>query len=339
MLSSPAVSISIRTDASALVPPAAVCIGAFDGLHRGHQALFARARRHADHVALVTFDPHPAVIIAPERAPRLLHSPSQRARVAGSLGIDTLVLLPFDRAMSKQAPETFVQQTLVQGLRPAAVLVGEDFRFGAGRRGTTTTLTELLGAANIAFEAVAPVPLADEGASGDGKLSSSDIRKAIEAGEVERAGALLGRWHAVAGTVVHGAKRGRTLGYPTANLAPEGGMTPPIGIYASALSVCDPQSPDAGAVWPSVTSIGRNPTFTDADAAVTIETYVLDLDLQERLYDVAVEVSFIRRLRPELDFDGPESLVAQIREDVERSRACVDATALARVADPGVGGA
>lgn len=336
MLSSGAVAVSIRTDASALEPPAAVCIGAFDGLHRGHQALFAQARTHADRLALVTFDPHPAVIIAPERAPRLLHSPSQRARVAAELGIDTLVLLPFDRAMSKQAAETFVQQTLIDGLRPAAVLVGEDFRFGAGRKGNTETLANLLRPAGITFEAVAPVPLS-EGATGDGKLSSSDIRRAIEAGDVERAGALLGRWHAVAGTVVHGAKRGRTLGYPTANLAPEGGMAPPTGIYASALSVCDPASPDAGEVWAAVTSIGHNPTFTETGSAVTIETYVLDEDLGERLYGVAVEVSFISRLRAEIEFDGVDPLVAQIRDDVERSRARVDAAALARVANPGVG--
>ncbi len=323
--------INVRRDAAALPPDTAVCMGAFDGLHRGHQALLDRARTHAPRVALVTFDPHPTKIIAPDRQPKLIYAPIQRERVAEALDVSALVLLPFDEAMSKMSPEAFVQACLIDGLQPAAMVVGADFRFGARRAGDAEALRTLLAPAGIDVDIVAPVPL---GVGENAKLSSTDIRRALDAGDVHTAGTLLGRWHALAGTVVHGAKRGRALGFPTANLGPSEGYAPPIGIYATALSVWDPGSPDYGTVWPAVTSVGRNPTFTDGDAPVVVETHVLDQALGERLYGVDVEVAFVSRLRGEVKFDGADALVEQMHRDAQQAREALTTAVLDRVLAP-----
>jgi riboflavin kinase/FMN adenylyltransferase len=168
---------------------------------------------------------------------------------------------------------------------------------------------------------------------GDEKLGSSSIRAAIDRGDVEHAAEILGRWHAVNGPVVTGAKRGREIGFPTANIAVGDGYVPPLGIYATVLAVWDRASPDYGAVWPSVSSVGRNPTFGD-DAPVTVETYVLDRDLGERLYGVEVELSFVARLRDEMKFDSVDALVAKIRVDCEAARRKLGPKARARALTP-----
>jgi riboflavin kinase/FMN adenylyltransferase len=311
--------LTVQRDATPLAPGTAACMGAFDGMHLGHQALLARARAIAAQVAVVTFDPHPMQVLAPNRAPRLLQTPIQRERLAAHFGVDVLVLLPFDRAMAELSPEAFVQTYLVDGLRPTAVVVGEDFRFGADRRGDVQALRELLEPAQIEVHVVEPVPAPDSKDRGPTKLGSTDVRRALDAGEVERAGILLGRWHAVTGQVVQGHRRGRTLGFPTANVDYRDGYLPPIGIYATALVVWDEHGPDSGRVWPSVTSIGRNPTFGD-DAPVTLEVYVVDEDLGERLYGAWVEVSFLARLRGEQRFGSAKALVEQIQRDIEQAR-------------------
>ena len=322
-------AIHVQRDAEALLPGTAACMGAFDGLHRGHQALIERARTLGDRVALVTFDPHPARVLAPERAPRLLQSTTQRERVAESLGVDGLVLLPFDAVMAKLPPDAFVERYITGGLRPRALVVGADFRFGAGRAGDTEQLQRLLAPSGIELAVVEPV-LGEDG----GKLGSTEVRKAIDAGDMPRAGAILGRWHAVHGPVVTGHKRGRTIGYPTANIDVGEGYVPPIGIYATVLSVWDRGSPDYGAVWPSVSSVGRNPTFTTGAAPVTVEAYVLDRDLGERLYGVEVELSFVARLRDEETFGSVEALVARIDRDCEEARVHLGPEALARTLVP-----
>ncbi len=308
-------------------------MGAFDGLHRGHQALIDRARTHAQRVALVTFDPHPTAVLAPERMPPMLHASVQRERVAADLGVGNLVLLPFDRAMSRMAAEDFVQEFFVEGLAPAAIVVGADFRFGARRSGTAASLKDQLAQHDILTDVVELVS-ADAGK----KVSSSDIRRALQNGNVAAAGQWLGRWHAVAGTIEHGAKRGRELGFPTANLAPRsgvaGGMVPPKGIYASVFTVWSPDAPDYGARWPAVTSVGHNPTFTEAGAPLTVETYVLDQQLGERLYGLEVEVSFVKRLRDEQKFDGAEALVAQMHRDAAQARDTITPDALAYTLTP-----
>lgn len=304
-------------------------MGAFDGLHRGHRSLIERARGHGDRVALVTFDPHPTAVLAPERMPSLLHAPVQRERVAAALDVSHLVLLPFDAKMSRMAPESFLRRFFTDGLRPAAVVVGADFRFGARRAGTAHGMAAQLGPEGILVDIVDLLSV-ETGK----KVSSSDIRRALTNGNVAMAGEMLGRWHAVAGTVIHGAKRGRALGFPTANLAPAGGTVPPKGIYATVFSVWDPRSPDYGAVWPSVTSVGHNPTFNEAGAPLTVETFVFDQTLGERLYDLEVEVSFVKRLRDELEFDSADALVEQMHRDTDAARAAVGDDALSRTLAP-----
>jgi riboflavin kinase/FMN adenylyltransferase len=322
----------VQRDERALPPGTAACLGAFDGTHLGHQALFARARAVAPQLAIVTFDPHPLQVLAPERAPRRLQTEVQRERVARWLGVDALVLLPFDREMAALEPDAFVQRYLVAGLRPAAVVVGEDFRFGAGRRGDADARRRALAPAGIGVEVIAAVP--PPGEPTGGKLSSSAIRRALEHGDVATAGALLGRWHSVAGRVIVGERRGRTLGFPTANVDAPGGFLPATGIYATVLSVWDRGSPDFGARWPSVASLGTNPTFGEGLPAPRLEVFVLDRELGERLYGVEVEVAFVERLRDEARFDSVDALVRRIRDDVAAARARLDDAALARVVPP-----
>lgn len=321
-----------------LPPGTAICIGAFDGLHLGHQALIDRAREQADRVALVTFDPHPMRVLAPERAPALLQTPEQRRRVAGHYGVDRVVLLPFDAGMASMSAEAFVRDILVDGLGPAAVIVGQDFRFGHGRAGNTDMLADIL---EVPVEVVAPVGM-PEGSRGpdddpDRKLGSTSVRRAVAAGDIARVTAMLGRPFSAAGAVVTGDRRGRTIGFPTANVEVRNEVMPPIGIYATVLTVWSPDAPDHGAVWASVSNLGRSPTFKDGDAPIRLEAHVLDRDLGERLYDLDVEVAFVERLRGEVKFDGVDALVAQMQLDAEAARKRLDADTLAQVVAPSRG--
>jgi len=323
-----------------LPPNTAVCIGAFDGLHLGHQALLARARTLAPHTALVTFEPHPMRVLAPERAPRLLQTQLQRLRVAGHLGVERVVLLPFDSSTALTAPEAFAENVFVQGLNPAAVVVGGDFRFGHRRAGTPQRLAALLGDTPVSVvDAVPPPDPSPTPAAAPEpmrKLGSTDVRRAVAEGAVERARAMLGRHYAIAGRVVHGDARGRTLGFRTANVEVDNELLPPPGVYATILSVWSPDAPDFGAVWASVSNLGTRPTFTDSDAPLRLECHVLDHDLGERLYDAQVEVAFVAKLRPEQRFESAAALTAQIQQDATRGRAHIDAAAIAAIVPPGL---
>ncbi len=326
-----------QRDTATLPEGTAVCLGAFDGLHLGHQALLTAARASARHVGLVTFDPHPLRVLAPERAPRLLHTAVQRRRVSAALGVDRLVLLPFDQQLAQMSAERFVQQILLEGLRPAAVVIGEDFRFGRGREGNGELLQRLLTPAGIEVRRVAPVPVpaaAREPGAELGKLSATTVRRAVRAGQVERAGAMLGRWHAVDGTVVEGAKRGRTIGFPTANIHAPDGFLPAPGVYAGVLAVWSEQGPCAGRAWAAVANLGRNPTFDHDGAPLRLEAHAIDERLGEQLYGLEVELSFVARLRDEQRFEGPAALVEQIRRDVEAARPHLSARALAYAVTP-----
>ena len=312
-----------------LPPATAACVGAFDGLHLGHQALLRRARARQPRVALVTFDPHPAVILAPERAPALLQSPAQRARVCAALGLETLVLLTFDRALADTSPEGFVDRLLVNGLRPATVVVGADFRFGAGRQGGVRELAELLRPADIALEVVTPIPVPWDTSDAPAKLSSSEIRLAVAAGAVERAAAMLGRWYSVEGVVVPGAGRGSELGVRTANVDAPTALLPRAGIYAGALGLPGGDTP----AWPAAISLGQNPTFVDApDAPLVLEVHALDQALGDSLYGRTVEVAFAARLRDEQRFPDATSLRAQIDRDIAAVRHALDPALLASFA-------
>lgn len=323
-------AMRVQTEALALPPDTAACVGAFDGMHIGHQALLDRARALCPTVALVTFEPHPAHVLAPGRAPRLLQSPTQREWTCGRLGVDVLVPLRFDREVAALEPDAFMDRYLLDGLRPRAVVIGEDFRFGAGARGGLDDLRRHLGPAGITVEAIAKV-LADDGVP----VSSTAIREALDRGDVSLAGALLGRFHAVLGRVVRGERRGRKLGFPTANVSAPDAFMPATGVYATALCVWDERSELHGEVLPAVANLGRNPTFTGGgDAPVILEVHALDVDLGDALYDARVEVSFVERLRDERTFPGPDALVEQIHADVAAARPPLSAEILALVHRP-----
>lgn len=294
-------------------PGSVVCIGVFDGVHRGHRSIVARAVDKGAQLRLpavvVTFDPHPSEVLRPGTRPSMLSTLDHRVQLLASLGVGAVCVLPFTRELSALTPEEFVHHVLVDRLRTKAVVVGENFRFGHRAAGDTQTLTEL--GARYGFE-VDPVPLLS---GTGGAWSSTYVRALVAAGDVAAAASSLGRPHRVEGVVVHGDERGRDLGYPTANLAVTAHAAIPLdGVYAGWL-VRDPYG--TAQALPAAISVGTNPTFDGQQRRV--EAYVLDRD-DLQLYDEAVAVDFTARIRPMVRFDGVEELVAQMGRDVEQAR-------------------
>jgi riboflavin kinase/FMN adenylyltransferase len=295
-----------------------VTVGNFDGVHRGHRLVIARARSLAAgglSVVAVTFDPHPMRVLLPERAPLRLTTIRQRCELLLAAGVDHVLVLPFDRELASWTPEQFVRRVLVGALSAQAVVVGENFRFGAKAAGTTATLDEL--GAQHDFETHA---LALAGAAHP--WSSSLVRQALAEGDVAEASRALGRDHAVRGVVVEGDKRGRALGFPTANVPTDGVTAVPLdGVYAGWLRRLDEPSTVA---LPAAISVGTNPTFDGVEHRV--ESYVLDrTDLE--LYGVTVEVRFVERLRGQERYDSVDELVAQMHLDVDKARVILEAAA------------
>jgi len=293
----------------------AVSIGVYDGVHLGHRHVLERlhdlAAARGLVTVVVTFDPHPAAVVAPERAPALLTTIDRRLELLAACGIERCVVVGFDPLRSSQEPASFVERVLVDELRAAAVVVGEDFRFGHGRAGDVALLQALSGPDRFDVE-----PVALDGKDGE-PITSTRIRGLLAAGDVAGAAALLGRPHELEGTVVRGDGRGRTLGYPTANLAaPAGLCAPAIGIYAGVWT--RPSGQRAAAAI----SVGRRPTFHE-DADVLVEAYLLDVDAD--LYGEEGRLSFTDRLRGEEKFESAEALVAQIALDVDATRSLFSA--------------
>ncbi|HEV2758056.1 MAG TPA: bifunctional riboflavin kinase/FAD synthetase [Acidimicrobiales bacterium] len=298
--------MDVVTDPATFVAPCAgtaVTIGAYDGVHRGHQFVIGHLRRLAVDGGLesvvLTFDRHPAAVVRPESAPKLLTDLDQKLEVLASTGVDHAVVLRFDEARSQEEPEEFVREILVDALRARVVVVGEDFHFGRRRRGNVELLRDMGG--SLGFE-VAHVPLL-------GGTSSTAVRRLLEAGDVAGAADLLGRPHEVRGVVVMGDQRGRELGYPTANVAvPEEILLPSPGIYAGWYD-----GDQAAAI-----SVGRRPTFHDGGAPVVLEAYLLDFSGD--LYGRQARVSFVSRLRDEERYDSIDDLLRQMALDVEATR-------------------
>ena len=284
-----------------------VTVGNFDGLHRGHQAIvrtvLERARETGGSSLMITFDPHPLKVLAPERAPRMLTTRKQKLTLIEAAGIEFLLILPFTMELADVPAERFVTEHLGGGLGASEVYVGANFNFGRGREGTADLLIRLCGELGIRAAQVNEVLYLNS------PVSSSRIRRALQAGEVELARELLGRPYALEGTVIHGESRGAALGFPTANLASENELVPQDGVYVSE-AVID------GVARPAVTNIGSRPTFEGAHYA--IETHVLDS--AGDLYEQPLQVRLLARLRPELKFDSPGALVDQVRRDVRRTR-------------------
>jgi len=288
-----------------------VVIGNFDGVHLGHRRVIARAREIADarsvQVVAVTFDPHPMAVLRPDHAPITLTSIGERAALLQDAGADFVLALPFTTEVAAWSPEEFVDRILVDLLHAAAVVVGANFRFGHRAAGDVALLT----AAGLDRD------FTTEGIPLDGGpmvWSSTYVRTCLAAGDVAGAAEALGRPVTVRGVVVRGDQRGRELGFPTANVpTAEATATPADGVYAGWL-----RRLDTGERYPAAISVGTNPTF-DGHRERRVESYVLDRDDLE-LYDVEVEVEFVERLRGMVRFDSVEELVAQMKDDVARSR-------------------
>ena len=296
-----------------------VTIGVFDGVHQGHQRIITRAAGTAAGLGLslvvITFDPHPAEVIRPGSHPVLLCTAARRAELLAGLGADAVCMMPFTLEFSRLDPEEFVRLALVDRLHAAAVVVGENFRFGHRAAGDVALLADL--GEKYGFTAD-PVPLLLE----DGiKISSSLIRQKLADGDVTGAAADLGRPHRVEGVVVPGQRRGRALGFPTANLEtfPYTAI-PADGVYAGWLSTLGEREGQEyeGERWPAAVSVGTNPTFDGQDRVV--EAYALDRDDLE-LYGLHVGVDFAARLRGMERFGSAADLVEQMRRDVDQARA------------------
>lgn len=291
------------------VAPSVVSIGFFDGVHRGHQAIVRRAVRRARELGVrsvvVTFDRHPMEVVRPGSQPPLLQTLPRRARTLAAQDVDLVVVLPFDDELRHLAPEAFVDRVLTSRLRAVEVVVGTNFTYGHGAAGTVATLAETGPAHGFRAEGVTLLEL-------DGEvISSTSVRAAVEAGDVERAARMLGRPHLVDGVVVRGDQRGAALGFPTANLQVDPRVAVPArGVYAGSFTAAD------GVARRCVTSVGVNPTFGGQE--LRVEAHLLDADLD--LYGVVAAVDFRHRLREERRYDDVDALVAQMHRDVTEAR-------------------
>jgi riboflavin kinase / FMN adenylyltransferase len=294
------------------VPPgwgrSVVTVGVFDGVHRGHQQLVGRAvergRARGLPTVLVTFDPHPAEVVRPGSHPARLTTLPRRADLVSGLGVDAFLVLPFTPELARTAPAEFAHEVLVERLHAADVVVGRNFTFGHRAAGNVALLTEL--GQRFGFGVEGLELITDDGIT----FSSTYIRACIDAGDVAAAAAALGRPHRVEGVVVHGDRRGRDLGFPTANLAtvPYSAL-PADGVYAGRFVL-------GGRSLPAAISVGTNPTFSGKER--TVEAYVLDVDEDFYGFEVALDVE--HRLRGQERFSDVDALVAQMHRDVARTR-------------------
>ncbi|WP_353109568.1 bifunctional riboflavin kinase/FAD synthetase [Gordonia sp. (in: high G+C Gram-positive bacteria)] len=300
-----------------------VTIGVFDGIHRGHAQLVNAATRAAAErgvpAVLMTFDPHPSEVVRPGSHPPQLSTLRRRADLAEEMGVDVFCVIPFTPTLAAQSPEEFVHEVLVEQLHAAEVIVGDNFTFGHKALGDVPKLREL--GQRFGFEVTA-VSLFGEHAV---TYSSTYIRSCVASGDVELAAEALGRPHRVEGVVVHGERRGRDLGYPTANVAPpEHAAIPGDGVYAAWFTVLGDKEADdirVGERYAASVSVGTNPTFSGRNR--TVEAYVLDVDAD--LYGQHVAVDFVSRLRGMESYDGIDALIAAIADDVDRTRTILSA--------------
>jgi riboflavin kinase/FMN adenylyltransferase len=292
--------------------PCVVTLGVFDGLHRGHQAVIelvvSLAKRYDALATVVTFDPLPAMVLAPTKAPRLLATIEQRLEGLAALGVDQVRVLTFTKELASESAETFIDHVLVHDLRARCVVVGEDFHFGHDRLGSVDLLREL--GPSKGFDVVA-APLFGDGE----RWSSTSVRRALEKGDLEGAAQVLGRPFSLRGLVEHGDQRGETLGFPTANLklSPTQEL-PGEGVYAGAARAGD-------AWWPAAISLGTRPQFYD-DGNLLVEVHLVGFEGD--LYGQTLDVLFLERVRGQETFANVEKLKEQIAHDVTKSREIFD---------------
>jgi riboflavin kinase/FMN adenylyltransferase len=287
--------------------PSAVALGVFDGVHLGHRAILGAAVTHAraaEATAVAcTFDPHPLEVLQPDRAPLPITTLDERLALIAETGIDVTVLLPFDKELAAVEPEAFVKDVLVERLSARHVVVGFNHRFGRGARGDAALLRQLGGRLGFGLEVIEPFTV-------DGvEVSSTAIRAALRRGDLDAAARMLGRPYTLPGKVVTGAGRGRTLGFPTANVAPDRPVLLAPGVYACTADVGTQRHR-------AVVNIGVRPTFDEHTLAV--EAYLLDFSGD--LYGQSIRLTFVSRVREERRFPSVEALRAQIEADVAMAR-------------------
>jgi len=289
-----------------------LALGNFDGLHRGHVKILERIQRGAAErggtSVVLTFDPHPPRVLRPDKAPSLLMTKTQKLEALARAGVHGAAVVRFTNEMSQWEPERFVRSVLVEWLRVAEVWVGADFLFGRDRSGNFSLLRSLGAQHGFRVEKIDAVRYKDF------VVSSTRIRRLVSEGRVDEAAALLGHHYAIEGTVVEGAKRGREIGFPTANLSTSNEALPPHGVYATTVWI-------DGHVHSSVTNIGQRPTFGD-QLSTTVEIHVLKLD--RNLYGRTLKLAFVQRLRDERKFPDVGALQEQIQADVRRATRLFD---------------
>ena len=280
-----------------------LALGNFDGLHRGHLKIVERVRRAAEErgttALAMTFDPHPSKIVRPDKAPPLLMTHQQKLDSLARAGMHGVAIVRFTPELAAWDPETFVRSVLVEWLHVSEVWVGANFLFGHDRQGTFSLLRTLGARYGFRAEKIDPVRYKEF------VVSSTRIRRLVTEGRLDEAGALLGHYYEIEGSVVKGQQRGRDLGFPTANVCAENELLPPRGVYATTTSV-------AGVTYPSITNIGVRPTFGN-DENIVIESHLIGFD--KDLYGSRVRIGFVQRLRDEKQFEGVEALKAQIAAD------------------------
>ena len=300
-------SMDVITDLDAVpksLPLPIMTIGNFDGVHLGHQSIFRalseRAREVGGTSMVLTFEPHPLKILAPQRCPLLITRTAKKLEIMRECGLDLVICLPFTPALANLKPESFVEEVLVERLHVREMYVGYNFAFGKGRQGTLALLQALGDRYGFAVHIIKPIAV-------DGRIvSSSIIRQWIQQGRVDEAALLLGRFYSITGTVVEGYQKGRELGFPTANVRSPDDLIPGHGVYAVTVE-WSKQHVDG------VANIGFNPTF--GRTQLSIEIHLFDFD--QELYGEAVEVSFVKKIRDERAFPSVADLVTQIAHDVE----------------------
>ncbi len=289
---------------------AVLALGNFDGVHRGHAAVLARARTLAAELGrkpgAAVFSPHPRRLFQPDAEPFALMSDAQRVRALQAEGAAVIHHIVFDHALSRMTPEGFVEAVLHQGLGAAGIVTGADFCFGKDRAGAAGDLQRLCQARGIRCVIAEAVAAKDA----QGKISSSDVRRALREGDPEQAASLLGRPFAIEGPVSRGDQRGRTIGFPTANVALGDYVRPAFGVYATRSRLED------GRLAPGVANLGRRPTVAGSEARLEVHLF----DFSEDLYGQTLETELIAFIRHETKFDGLDQLKAQIAEDSETAR-------------------
>jgi len=292
----------------------AISIGAYDGIHLGHQSVISTLRDRAEAndlaTAVITFDQHPALVLRPENAPKLLTTLDQRLELIEALGVDYVYLIEFTPERSKTSPEQFVEYVFVKALHARMVVVGENFHFGRGRAGDVAALEQLGEAHGFDVEGV---PLLQSATHSFEPVSSTGIRRALAGGHVAEAAAMLGRNYEVRGDVIHGDARGHAIGFPTANIPVDRKMAwPADGVYAGWFTC------EGGDRHPCAINIGRRPTFHLHAEHSLLEAHLLDFEGD--LYGQCGRVEFVQFLRSEQRFNGIDALAEQLKKDVEHTR-------------------